>query len=86
MELRHPASPRGRRLLVDESDLGRENVGLVCRIVGELRVGANAQELAEWEKYGEQATAQMEKDGIVGAQVSAQLNSYLAAARAGKKQ
>lgn len=42
LELRRMASPRRGGFLVDESDLSREDIGFVCRIVGEFRVGANA--------------------------------------------
>lgn len=66
----------------------KDNVAAYAALLkqGIKPVKPSAQELAEWERFGEQATAQMEKDGIVGAQVSAQLNGYLTAARAGKKQ
>jgi TRAP-type C4-dicarboxylate transport system substrate-binding protein len=48
-------------------------------------VKPNAAEIAEWEKNGEMATAQMIKDGIVSAAAAQQLNGLIAAARAGKK-
>ena len=48
-------------------------------------VRPNAQELAEWEKYSDLATAQMERDGIVSAQASAQEKTLLTAFRAGHK-
>ena len=31
---------------MDEPDAGRENVGLVCRVVREFRVGSHARELS----------------------------------------
>lgn len=48
-------------------------------------VKPNAAEAAEWEKNGELAAAQMIKDGIVSAAAAQQLNTLIAAARAGKK-
>jgi TRAP-type C4-dicarboxylate transport system substrate-binding protein len=48
-------------------------------------VKPSAAEIAEWEKYGELAAVQMIKDGIVSAGAAQQLDSLLAAARAGKK-
>ncbi|MFZ5562193.1 MAG: TRAP transporter substrate-binding protein DctP [Pseudomonadota bacterium] len=47
-------------------------------------VKPSAQETAEWERLGELATAQMVKDGLVGTAAARQLDSLLAAARAGK--
>jgi TRAP-type C4-dicarboxylate transport system substrate-binding protein len=48
-------------------------------------VKPTAAEVADWEKNGELATAQMIKDGIVSAGAAQQLNTLLATARAGKK-
>ncbi|MCD6059872.1 MAG: C4-dicarboxylate transporter [Moraxellaceae bacterium] len=48
-------------------------------------VKPSAAETAEWEKLGEQATAKMVKEGIVGTGTARQLDTLLAAARAGKK-
>ncbi|HEX4870076.1 MAG TPA: TRAP transporter substrate-binding protein DctP [Moraxellaceae bacterium] len=48
-------------------------------------VKPTAADVAEWEKNSEAATAQMIKDGIVSAGAAQQLNTLLAAARAGKK-
>lgn len=48
-------------------------------------VKPSAAEVAEWERNSEAASAQMIKDGIVSAGAAQQLNSLLAAARAGKK-
>lgn len=48
-------------------------------------VKPSATELVEWEKYGDLAGIQMVKDGIVSQAGAAQMSSYLAAFRAGKK-
>ncbi|MCC2637769.1 MAG: C4-dicarboxylate transporter [Moraxellaceae bacterium] len=48
-------------------------------------VKPTAAEVADWERNGELATAQMIKDGIVSAGAAQQLNTLLATARAGKK-
>lgn len=48
-------------------------------------VKPSAAEVADWEKLGAQASAQMVKDGIVSAAMAAQLDKLLSAARAGKK-
>lgn len=48
-------------------------------------VKPTAAEVADWERNGELATAQMIKDGIVSAGAAQQLTTLLATARAGKK-
>lgn len=48
-------------------------------------VKPSAVEVAEWERNGELATQQMVKDGIVSTTAAKQLDTLLAAARAGKK-
>jgi TRAP-type C4-dicarboxylate transport system substrate-binding protein len=65
----------------------KDNVAAYAALLkqGIRPVQPNAQELAEWEKYADLATAQMERDGIVSAQASAQEKTLLTAFRAGRK-
>lgn len=64
----------------------RDNVSAYGALLrqGIRPVKPSAQETAGWERLGEQATAQMVKDGIVGTAAARQLDGLLAAARAGK--
>lgn len=52
---------------------------------GVKQVKPSSQELAEWARFSNVASEQMEKQGIVSAQAASQFNAYLAAFRAGKK-
>jgi TRAP-type C4-dicarboxylate transport system substrate-binding protein len=65
----------------------KDNVSAYAALLkqGIKPVKPSAAEVADWERNGQAATAQMIKDGIVSAAAAQQLDSLLAAARAGKK-
>lgn len=65
----------------------KDNVSAYAALLkqGIKPVKPSAAEVADWEKNGQAATAQMIKDGIVSAGAAQQLDTLLAAARAGKK-
>lgn len=65
----------------------KDNVSAYAALLkqGIKPVKPSAAEVADWERNGQLATAQMIKDGIVSAASAQQLDTLLAAARAGKK-
>lgn len=65
----------------------KDNVSAYAALLkqGIKPVKPSAAEVADWEKNGQLATVQMIKDGIVSAAAAQQLDTLLAAARAGKK-